>query len=428
MKRWIACLMVLIMCLGGCAAPKEDMGEVQEGGSTIQFTSADTETVVTDTTATDPSTDQTSSENTTVSTDQTSATQQTTTQTSSVVTTESTSGATNETEDSSTVNIATDLRYFGRVYESGGVYYFNWIASGFEFTFTGTGASATFESTNNYNDSATHTPYIKIYVDGKEAKRDIAITDSMQTVTLCEGLKKGVHTVKVVKRTNPRSSSVGLMDITLDKGGVIGTPPSAKLRKIEFLGDSITVGYGVLGNASTTEWSTATEDGTKTYAALAAKALNAEYHVIAVSGRGLVNNVGGDEKVMGVMYPQTDIYNLSGEKWDFAKYQPDVVVVNLGTNDHSSSSEAEVKTAAAALLKDIRKNNPNAYIIAAYGMMGNKWSSAWQSTIKGLGDRKISFIELTKGGTVLSHPDAAAHKANAALLEAEIRRVTGWKD
>lgn len=423
MRRWIALILALLMTvsLAGCGRNTEEE-LLPQGGSAIQIPSGETENTVTD-----PSGDvTTNTEQTTAVTDTTTAAEQTTTaQTASQ---ETTATQQNQTEDRSVVDIANDLRYFGRVYEKGGTYYFNWIASGFEFSFTGTGVSATFESHNNYNDSASHTPYLKVYIDGKEAKRDIAVTDSMQEVVLCEKLKKGTHTVRVVKRTNPRSSSVGLMDITLHKGGVIETPPSAKTRKIEFLGDSITVGYGVLGNASTTEWSTSTEDGTKTYAALAAQALNAEYNVIAVSGRGLVNNVGGDEKVMGVMYPQTDIYNLAGDKWDFSKYQPDVVVVNLGTNDHSRSSEAEVKNAAAALLKDIRKNNPNAYIIAAYGMMGNKWSGAWQSTIKGLGDSKISFIELTKGGTVLSHPDAAAHKANAALLEAEIRRVTGWKN
>ena len=329
--------------------------------------------------------------------------------------------------DPTAVDLSKDVRYFGRTYEDNGTYWFSWTAAGFEFTFNGTGAEAILETDSNGDE---HTAYIRIYVDGKAQGRDIAIVDSMQTVTLAKGLRKGVHTVRVVKRTNGRSASLGLMDLTLAKGSTIQTPPTAKERRIEFVGDSITVGYGVLGNASTEAWSTKTEDGTKTYAALAGDALNAEYNVIAISGRGLAHNTSGDtDKLMPYLYTRTEEYRNAGAMWDFKKFQPHVIVINLGTNDHKNSTAGEVTAATTAFLKTVRKNNPSAIIIFAYGMMGNTHEDAIKAGISACGDNKISFLKLKNAvNRVIGHPDAVSHQENAKILEAEIRKLTGWKN
>ncbi len=334
---------------------------------------------------------------------------------------------TTQEKDNTVVDLATDVRYFGRTYEQNGTYWFNWTASGFEFTINGTGAEAMIESENNGDE---HVAFLKIYIDGKEQAKNIPLTDTMQTVTLAKGLKKGVHTIRVVKRTNGRSASAGVSDITLAKNTTIMAPPAASERRIEFVGDSITVGYGVLSTSSADTWSTKTEDGTKTYAALAATALRADFNVIAISGRGLAHNTSGDtDKLMPFLYPQLDGYNNAGVAWNFKSWQPHVVVINLGTNDHKNSSGAEVTTAATAFLKNVRKNNPNAYIIFAYGMMGNTHEGAIKAAISACGDHKTSFLPLKNSETrVIGHPNPASHKENALTLEKEIRRLTGWKD
>lgn len=335
---------------------------------------------------------------------------------------------TTEEKNPSVVNIETDLRWFGRTYVKNGTHYFNWTESGFEFTFNGTGAEATFET---YASAEKHTAYILIYVDGKENGKSVMLGDSMQTVTLCSGLKKGEHTVRVVKRTNARSSYVGLIDITLLKNGTVETPPAAKTRRIEFVGDSLTVGYGALAGGSDSEWSTETESGAVTYAALAAKALDADYNVIAISGRGLAHNISGDtDKLMPALYAKLDEYNNPGVDWDFGLFVPDVIVINLGTNDHATSTEAEVTAATTEFLKTVRQKNPNAYIIFAYGnARTNKMENAIKAGVAAVGDNKISFFALDRStDTALGHPSAAAHKITAVALEAEIRRVTGWKD
>ncbi len=426
MKKRVVCfLLIAVLLLGGCAAGQEEEPMGNSGGLLIETPVEETD----ETPVTTPE-----EETPTEQEPQTQTPEQTPVETPEAPETEAPEEETTEQEEEPQMNeptpgmvdLATDVRFFGRTYEEGGTYYINWTESGFEFTFTGTGAEATFETNQT---AYPHTPYIRIYVDKDTVGKTVAINESVQVVTLCSGLKKGTHTVRVVKRTNARSASLGVMDITLLKNGIIGTPPAAKERRIEFVGDSLTVGYGTQGNAGTSEWSTSTEDGSVTYAALTAKALDADYNVVAISGRGLAHNTGGDtDKLMPSLYPMLDEYNNPGNNWDFSRFVPHVIVVNLGTNDHNTSSEAEVTAATTAFLKDIRKHNPNAHIIFAYELSGNKMASAIKSAVSNAGDSKITYLALPNATEkVLGHPAKSSHQKAAAVLEAEIRKVTGWK-
>lgn len=434
--RWLAFLLIAVLLLGGCASnTEEDWGNNSTGLGNVVIPSGENAEQAPE----NPSeqTPEQSPENPSGQTPEQSPEQtpeqtpgqgggQNPQQPSSPSPEQPSQNPNEGVSNSEGVDLSKDVRFFGRTYEQNGTYYFNWTESGFEFTFNGTGAEATFE-TGTFSEA--NTPYIYILVDGKRVQQPVAITDSMQTVTLCEGLKKGNHTVRVVKRTNARSTPLGVMDITLLKNGVIQSPPAAKERRIEFIGDSITVGYGTLGDASTSSWSTLTEDGSCTYAALTGQALKAEYNVVAISGRGLAHNTGGDtDKLMPSLYPMLDEYNHPGVKWDFTKFKPHVVVVNLATNDHATSSDAEVTTAATAFLKDIRKHNPDAHIIVAYGLMGKQKEAALKNAVSAVKDSKTTFLALPQAtAKVLGHPDKASHQAASKVLQAEIKKITGWK-
>jgi len=425
--RFLVLVLIAVLLFGGCAGQPEEEFEVGGGGALVTAPSETPKDAPTDTP--DETPEQTPEETPEETPEQTP---ESTPEQPSEQTPEQPSEPEKEEENDvnepipGMVDLATDVRFFGRTYEEAGTYYINWTESGFEFNFNGTGAEATFESNAP---GGAHTAYIRIYVDGKEPGQTVAITESMQTVTLCSGLKKGSHTVRVIKRTNARSSSLGVTDITLLKNGVIEAPSAAYDRRIEFVGDSLTVGYGTQGNSSTAEWSTATEDGSVTYAALTAKALKAEYNVIAVSGRGLAHNTGGDtDKLMPSLYPMLDQYNNPGVEWDFSKFVPHVIVINLGTNDHHTSTEDEVTAATTAFLKDVRKHNPDAHIIFAYEFSGNKMASAIKKAVSAVGDSKITYLALpTATEKVLGHPAKSAHQAAAKVLTAEIQKVTGWK-
>ena len=323
-----------------------------------------------------------------------------------------------------------DVSYLGRVYASEDVRWFNWSAAGFRVRFQGSGLKANVVS--NAPD-ATNYAYLKVYVDGVE-QEDILLDQTMQTVTLAQGLDPAQpHTVEVRKRNSPRSSTAGLVSLELTDGTKL-VPPQTKDKLIEFVGDSLTVGYSAADvNKTESAWSTKTEDGTKTYAKQVADALNAEYMVTAISGRGVVmNNSGGSGYLMPEIYPELDIYNNPGISYDFAQ-QPDVIVINLGTNDATNASLdiAAFKTGAANFLQLVREKNPNAKIIWAYGMRSDKMTTqvdaALSEVISALGDPNVYYLQLELAEDMhLNHPTANAYAPAGEKLIEKIEEITGW--
>lgn len=333
--------------------------------------------------------------------------------------------------DKLSYNQATELRWFGRTYTEDGKTFFNWSASGFEFRFKGSGATAVIASNAP---GGNNTAYIKIYIDGVE-QPDVALTSKSMTITLAKGLDPNVeHTVRVLKRTNARSSSAALVSLKLTDGEKLA-PNANATRLIEFIGDSITVGYATVAGSNTT-WSTATEDATKTYASQIAEAFGAEYMVTAISGRGVVRNTGGDtDKLLPAIYGYVDQYNNPGVEYDFAR-QPDVIVINLGTNDASSNNSSltavQFSAGLKAFLLDVRAKNPNAEIVYTYGMMTTKYMQQMQDVVKELaaaGDDKITFVKLTACKTTeraINHPTAEAYVSRGEALIEHIAEKTGW--
>lgn len=332
-------------------------------------------------------------------------------------------------------DIESEVHWLGRTYSKEGKHFFNWSASGFEFTFKGSGVRA--EIVSNAPGGGNNA-YIKVFINGVE-QPDIVLTKVKQTVTLAEGLDpNNIYTIRVVKRSNARSSTAALVSLKLNDGEKLA-PPTDKDRLIEFVGDSITVGYSASAEASsTTSWSTATEDGTKTYSEYIAKAFGADYHVIAVSGRGIARNYGNTtERLIPLLYASLDDYNLEGVKYDF-KRQADVIVINAGTNDASGTVQGltanEFKSTLKAFLLDVRAKNPNAEIIYAYGMMGGGWITQIKQVVEELrtaGDTHITFLRLDqcKGKElgIANHPTADAYVSRGDAIIELIESLTGWK-
>lgn len=118
---------------------------------------------------------------------------------------------------------------------------------------------------------------------------------------------------------------------------------------IEFVGDSITCGYGVDAKDQNENFKTLTENFSKTYAYLAAQALDADYSVVAFSGHGIISGYSGDgtknaEGTLPKYYTKLGRNENYPGDWDFENHQPDFVVINLGTNDNTYVKGDETKT------------------------------------------------------------------------------------
>ena len=348
-------------------------------------------------------------------------------------------------------NYAAEKQYvktLGRTHNEEGILWLALSASGVEFTMNGTSASFTVVSDSMYATEEKQ-PRIAAYVDGERVV-DRCLDAEETVIDIFSEEEAKEHTITIIKLSEAAESTCGIKNISVTSVGDIA-PTAEKELKIEFIGDSITCGYGVDDEVKEHHFSTHTEDATKAYAYKTAKLLDADYSLVSYSGHGIVSGYTTQGKKVAAqqvpaMYTQFarsyGNYNgfcVSSVSWDFAEFVPDVIVINLGTNDasYTGSDEtlrAEYSEAYTEFLKKVRKNNPDAYIICALGVMGDDLYPSVESAVNAFveesGDAKVSAFRLTPqdGSTGFAadwHPTAVTHDRAAEELTAEIKRILG---
>jgi lysophospholipase L1-like esterase len=210
-------------------------------------------------------------------------------------------------------------------------------------------------------------------------------------------------------------------------------------RRIEFIGDSHTVGYGntsIKRECSTDEvWSTT--DTAQAFGPMTARRYGAEFQINAISGRGIVRNYnGGAGATLPNAYPFAllDSKNLYREPG----WNPQVVVISLGTNDFSTplnagerwqSREALHQDYESTFLKfvqDLRRTHRDAFFIVwATGAVNDEIRNEAEKVVASLrqkGEERVAFVpvdglEMT---ACHSHPSLADHANIARALEAFI--------
>ena len=327
----------------------------------------------------------------------------------------------------------------GRTYtNSNGTVILSNTCSCVEFAFVGTLAEVTL--TSDCKDSKAR---VGIFVNG-ERTIDTMLTEKKTTLKVFESDVPEKCIVSIVKLSEQSHSYVGVKNIhAVTEYGIIPTPE--RERKIEFIGDSITCGYGIDAPNEGYDFSTETEDGSKTYAALTGKALDADVNIVAWSGIGAYScYTSGDEpsqwKLISGIYGNTDTMHTS-KKWDFSKWQPDVVVINIGTNDNSWTKgiDSRVDTFGNAyydLICQVREKNPDAYIICSLGAMGSNLLPEIKEQVAvysaDTGDYRVTTFEFANqngykdGYGADYHPSAKTHQKMADKLAPFIAEIMGW--
>lgn len=233
------------------------------------------------------------------------------------------------------------------------------VSSIVEFNFIGTQAILTLEA------EGTGTGGLKVIVDGKESI--ISLRNTSSNFILCDNLENSLHHVKIIKMFEQQILRLKLLNIKVT--GKFLNNDVKKSLNFEFYGDSITAGYGCYKDKAVYS---VDEDGSSTYAMLLASHYNANLFVIAHSGVSAVCPVTETEVPITSFMENISYYDDT--KFDYSSYPADIVFVNLGTNDANSPSfdEQKMKEGYFDLLKTIRRNQSNAYIICIYGNMSTK--------------------------------------------------------
>jgi lysophospholipase L1-like esterase len=172
------------------------------------------------------------------------------------------------------------------------------------------------------------------------APRILTIDSTIDLYCVASGLADSLpHSIILQKRTEPFVGKGIFYGFILDKGRTLLPPEKRSERRLEFIGNSITSGYGVEGESPDCHFSPQTENACMSYASMTARELNADFHLISYSGRGMVRNYGDSSTTsidpMPALYDRI-CYSDTIHKWNFSSWVPQVVIINLGTNDFST--------------------------------------------------------------------------------------------
>jgi len=223
------------------------------------------------------------------------------------------------------------IRYVGRFdFSSPKEARYDWSGVYIQFSFKGT------ECALKMNDTGHN--YYNVFIDDQPSKTIDVKSDT--TIVIAKGIGTNIHKVQIYKRTEGNQGSGTFKGIMISENGEMLPWKDIPTRKIEFIGNSITCGYGTEGLSKSERWKPSTENNYLSYAPIMARAFNADYHITAHSGEGVVRNYGYKEKVSPTGTMAVRFNRVFDEKeqpiWNFKQWKPDVVVINLGTNDFST--------------------------------------------------------------------------------------------
>ena len=279
----------------------------------------------------------------------------------------------------------------------------------------------------------------QVVING-ESTGVLALQPGEQVYPVAKDLPPGRHTIELVKRTESFVGVTQVLGVVIDDGAKLWPTPE-RVRRIEVIGDSISCGYGNEAASKEEKFSAATENAWLAYGAVGARAVEADYVCIAWSGKKL--------------WPDNSIVDLYGRTlatsdksvWDFARWTPDVVVVNLGTNDFNSKGnpdEAGWVAAYVEFIAQIRGRYPKAAVYCAVGTMMSDWpeSRKPRTVILGYLEKVIAQANAAGGAPVRLidfgvqkkengigadwHPGAKTHELMGAQLAETLKRDLGW--
>lgn len=327
------------------------------------------------------------------------------------------------------------VRFVGRWMKDGEGMRCAWPGCFVTAKFTGTAIAARIKD-DGFN-------LLQVVVDG-EVKKVLRLDNKKgeTSYVLAEALPEGVHEISIHKRAEAKVGDILFYAFEPKSGDgpgkmLPGTP--APERRIELLGDSITAGYGNEGPNATCGYVNSEQNEYLTYGAITARNLSADHATIAWSGK--------TQYEMRQYLDKTLPQNPSAPKWDFAQYQPQVLVLNVGTNDFANVDPGEGRFVRQylELMRDVRVAYPKAFVIVALGpMLSDAYPEGRQNLtkarryfkivvdkLKAQGEANFTFLEFPEqnhadGLGCGFHPSLKTHKLMSDRLTAVIKEHLSW--
>ena len=327
------------------------------------------------------------------------------------------------------------ISYEGRIIINQDAAELMWPGTSVTIHFKGTTLSGEFKDSDTSN-------YYNVIIDNKSIHK-IHFDKERKKYLLADHLPFAEHTVQVFKRTEWDKGSTLFYGFQLDDKALLLNAPEKPKRKIEFFGNSITCGYSIEDYVNDSP-DGFYENNYDAYGAITARHFHAQYHCTSKSGIGIM--VSWFPLIMPEMYDRLNP-NDSSSKWDFSKYIPDVVVINLFQNDAwivempendqfknkfgtKKPDENFIVESYKNFVQTIRNKYPNAQIICMLGNMditqkNSPWPSYVQKAVKEINDKKIYSLFVPYKETQ-GHPKTAEQKTMADALIKFIEENIKW--
>jgi len=287
-----------------------------------------------------------------------------------------------------------------------------------------------------------------VSVDGVAVPGKLRAFVGHRCYALAQKLASGEHRLTITRLTEPMLGETAFVTANAGPGGEMLAPDPKPTRRLEVIGDSITAAYGVEGKDRTCHFSSETENESLSYAALLARHFAADVSVVAWSGKGVFSNRGSttDTIPMPVLWERT-LPNRDDSHWDFSSWQPDGVVIDLGTNDfaHENPDKSPFSAAYRGFLSRLRAVYPKAALFCALGPgLSDEWPPGENArstaragieqaiaALKAGGDGRVFLVEHAletdaEGWGCDWHPSRATHQRMAEELTAPIAKNLGW--
>ena len=333
--------------------------------------------------------------------------------------------------------------------------YINWTCSTVEFTFRGTHLNVTLRAGCGYEfeglpgdpnaPKRATWPYLAVFLDDIPMPlRKFEIASPYETWLLIQSPEVQTHRIRIMKLTENNKTFLGVTAFTAE--GEFLHMERANKPHVEFVGDSITCGYGNLIKDPARHFYSVDEHGYLAYGPTAARTLGFDWSCVSVSGITAVHHEGWQiGYAMEEIYAYTDRIGqerlgMAPELWDFAGHPADYVVVNLGTNDcygiQFSPDPEELSRfpgAYLAFIETIRRlNGPRTHIVCSLGSMNYYlWHdivTVMEQYKKDTGDERLHLLRFRPmhpldGAGADGHPSLDTHQKMAEELAALLRTL-----
>lgn len=252
-------------------------------------------------------------------------------------------------------------------------------------------------------------------------------------------------TIELVRRTESWMGTASFDGLVLPAGCELLPPPPAPTRKLMFIGDALACGEYVERFPPENDRSARSTNAARSYGMLLGRWLQAQVHLVACGGRGIVRSWDGRRDVANVpVFFERALPDEASARWDHAKYQPDVIVVNVGTDyDKGILPAAELDPAYTAFLARVRSVHPKAWILISESgyhpdLASGKPTTKRDALLKTLnevaarrraaGDERIRIVRTRYFPGTPIDPHLVAFQQEQIALDflGPIKEVTGW--